>query len=86
LLDKQRLMQAVWTNSVVEENNLNQQISTLRKVLGEGAGDHRFMVTVTGQVFGSCRTSSGSTRRLSLIRGATGELFGRCLSPRLAWC
>jgi TolB-like protein/DNA-binding winged helix-turn-helix (wHTH) protein len=51
LLDKQRLMQAVWPNSVVEENNLNQQISVLRKVLGEGAGDHRFIVTVTGQGF-----------------------------------
>ena len=45
VIDKHRLMQAVWPNSVVEENNLNQQISTLRKALGEAAGDHRFIVT-----------------------------------------
>jgi TolB-like protein/DNA-binding winged helix-turn-helix (wHTH) protein len=49
LLTKHRLMKAVWPNSVVEENNLTQQISTLRKVLGEAAGEHRFIVTVSGQ-------------------------------------
>jgi TolB-like protein/DNA-binding winged helix-turn-helix (wHTH) protein/Tfp pilus assembly protein PilF len=49
LIEKQRLMKAVWRSSVVEENNLNQQISALRKVLGESAGEHRFIVTVTGR-------------------------------------
>jgi DNA-binding winged helix-turn-helix (wHTH) protein/tetratricopeptide (TPR) repeat protein len=49
LVDKHRLMAAVWPNRIVEENNLNQQISTLRKLLGEVPSDHRFIVTVTGQ-------------------------------------
>lgn len=49
LVSKRRLMQAVWPNSAVEDNNLNQQISTLRKVLGETAGEHRFIITVTGR-------------------------------------
>jgi DNA-binding winged helix-turn-helix (wHTH) protein/Tfp pilus assembly protein PilF len=48
LIGKQRLMAAVWPSRVVEENNLNQQISTLRKLLGEAPGEHRFIVTVTG--------------------------------------
>src|SRR5262245_39618111 len=48
LVDKQRLMAAVWPNRVVEDNNLNQQISALRKLLGESPGEHRFIVTVTG--------------------------------------
>jgi TolB-like protein/DNA-binding winged helix-turn-helix (wHTH) protein len=53
-IEKHRLMKAVWGNSVVEENNLNQQISTLRKILGDAAGEHRdasrrFIVTITGQ-------------------------------------
>src|SRR5262245_4135787 len=48
LVDKQRLMAAVWPNRVVEDNNLNQQISALRKLLGEAPGEHRFIVTVTG--------------------------------------
>lgn len=51
LIEKQRLMKAVWHNTCVEENNLHQQISALRKVLGEAAGEHRFIVTVTGQGF-----------------------------------
>jgi len=35
VLTKQELMQKVWPNSFVEENNLAQNISTLRKALGE---------------------------------------------------
>jgi TolB-like protein/DNA-binding winged helix-turn-helix (wHTH) protein len=51
LLDKQRLMKAVWPNVVVEENNLNQNISLLRRALGEQPGEHRFIVTVAGRGF-----------------------------------
>jgi TolB-like protein/DNA-binding winged helix-turn-helix (wHTH) protein len=49
LLDKNRLMAAVWPNSVVEENNLNQSIGALRKALGENAGEHRFLVNEPGR-------------------------------------
>jgi DNA-binding winged helix-turn-helix (wHTH) protein/Tol biopolymer transport system component len=49
LLDKSALMKAVWGNVVVEENSLNQHVSTLRKALGEAPGDHRFIVTVPGR-------------------------------------
>ena len=45
LIEKQRLLDAIWPNVVVEENNLNQCISTLRRVLGERPGEHRFIVT-----------------------------------------
>ncbi len=37
ILDKEELMKQVWPDSFVEENNLAQNISTLRKVMG-GAG------------------------------------------------
>ncbi len=49
LLDKSTLMKAIWPNAVVEENNLNQHVSTLRRVLGESRDDHRFIVTVPGR-------------------------------------
>jgi eukaryotic-like serine/threonine-protein kinase len=51
LVEKSSLMQAVWPRSVVEENNLNQCIFTLRKVLGEAAGERRFILTVPGRGF-----------------------------------
>src|SRR5215469_11358832 len=49
LLDKSTLIAAVWPNVVVEENNLNQVISTLRRALGDGSGGRRFIVTVPGR-------------------------------------
>lgn len=49
MLDKERLMEAVWPDSIVEENNLTQNISRLRQVFGEKPGEHRFVVTVPGR-------------------------------------
>lgn len=51
LLDKSTLMAAIWPKVVVEENNLNQHISALRRVLGERPEEHRFIVTVPGRGF-----------------------------------
>jgi DNA-binding winged helix-turn-helix (wHTH) protein/TolB-like protein/Tfp pilus assembly protein PilF len=49
VLDKDELMQAIWPDTVVEENNLNQSISALRRVLGESRGENRFIATVPGR-------------------------------------
>jgi serine/threonine-protein kinase len=46
---KAELMDRVWPDAAVEENNLTQQISALRKVFGERASDHKFIVTVPGR-------------------------------------
>jgi TolB-like protein/DNA-binding winged helix-turn-helix (wHTH) protein len=51
LIEKQTLMKAIWPNVVVEENNLNQNISAVRRALGETPGEHRFVVTVPGRGF-----------------------------------
>ncbi len=48
VLSKEELMQAVWPDAVVEENNLTRNISTLRKVLGEKPDEHHYVVTVPG--------------------------------------
>ncbi|MGB9474851.1 MAG: winged helix-turn-helix domain-containing protein, partial [Candidatus Udaeobacter sp.] len=49
VLDKERIMEAVWTDSIVEENNLAQAISKLRQVFGETPGSHNYIVTVPGR-------------------------------------
>ncbi len=49
ILDKEQLMAAVWPDSVVEENNLTQNISTLRRLFGESPAAPRFIVTVPGR-------------------------------------
>ena len=49
VLDKEMLMEAVWPDTIVEENNLAQNISTLRRVFGDSPGAHRYIVTVPGR-------------------------------------
>jgi len=49
LLSKATLMGAIWPDVVVEENSLNQNISLLRRVLGESPGEYRFIVTIPGR-------------------------------------
>jgi TolB-like protein/Tfp pilus assembly protein PilF len=49
VVDKDELMRAVWPDTAVEENNLTQNISTLRRVLGESRNEHRYIVTVPGR-------------------------------------
>src|SRR5262249_12502962 len=46
LLLKEELMKALWPDSFVEESNLTQQISTIRKALRESPGEDRYIVTV----------------------------------------
>jgi DNA-binding winged helix-turn-helix (wHTH) protein len=41
LLAKNELMSGIWPDAIVEENNLSQNISTLRRVLGESRGENR---------------------------------------------
>ena len=48
VISKEELMKAVWPDAFVEENNLTQSISNLRRVLGERKGENRFIVTVPG--------------------------------------
>lgn len=45
VLSKERMLEEIWADSFVEENNLAQNISVLRRTLGE-TGDTKFIETV----------------------------------------
>jgi len=49
VFEKSDLMNRVWADSFVEETNLTQNISTLRKALGESASQHQYIVTIPGR-------------------------------------
>src|SRR5438034_3139866 len=49
VMDKERIMEAVWPDSIVEENDLAQAIWKLRQVFGETPGSHSYIVTVPGR-------------------------------------
>jgi DNA-binding winged helix-turn-helix (wHTH) protein/TolB-like protein/Flp pilus assembly protein TadD len=48
-VSKEELLRAVWPNVVVEENNLTQNISALRRAFGETLAERKFIVTIPGQ-------------------------------------
>jgi DNA-binding winged helix-turn-helix (wHTH) protein/Tfp pilus assembly protein PilF len=48
VIRKEELMEAIWPDAFVEENNLPQSISALRRALGERKGENRYIVTVAG--------------------------------------
>ncbi len=51
VVEKDELMREIWADTIVEENNLSQNISILRRTLGEKRGEHRFIATIPGKGF-----------------------------------
>ena len=49
LVSKDELLDKVWENQFVEENNLTVHVAALRKALGEAKKDHRYIITVPGK-------------------------------------
>src|SRR5262245_964035 len=49
VLVKNELLQRVWPDTVVEENNLARNISALRKALDEQPNEHQYILTVPGR-------------------------------------
>jgi len=49
VVEKEELLNTVWPDTVVEENNLTVAVSGLRKALGEESGDRRYIVTIPGR-------------------------------------
>jgi DNA-binding winged helix-turn-helix (wHTH) protein len=66
LVEKRRLMQTIWPDAVVEDNNLNQCILSIRKALGETAGSNLYIMTVPGRGY----------RFVSPVRSITRESGG----------
>lgn len=48
-VSKNELMEKVWPDTFVEENNLTVNMTQIRKALGEKRGENRFVVTVPGR-------------------------------------
>jgi serine/threonine-protein kinase len=79
---KEELLRAAWPNAVVEENNLTQNISALRRAFGEKLGEHRFIVTIPGQGYRFVAPVS------AVSRGAEPEptqVAVETVSPRRRW-
>lgn len=49
VVEKSEIMETVWPDVEVEENNLTVRMSSLRRALGESKGYHPYIQTVTGR-------------------------------------
>src|SRR5215218_10071831 len=65
VLAKDELMAALWPDTAVQENNLTQHVSMLRKALGERADGRRYVVTVPGRGYSF----------VELVREVPAEVF-----------
>ena len=48
-VQKDELLSLVWPTTVVHENNLARQVSSLRRALGERSDQHDYIVTIPGE-------------------------------------
>ena len=78
LVTKDDLLASVWAGRVVEENNLTQAISALRRAFGTTAGDHRYIVTVPGRGY-------RFVAELRADEATAPELDPTAGPPTLAW-
>lgn len=46
ILEKERVLKAVWQDTIVEEGNLTRNVSTLRKALGENPNEPQYIETI----------------------------------------
>jgi DNA-binding winged helix-turn-helix (wHTH) protein/TolB-like protein/tetratricopeptide (TPR) repeat protein len=95
LLDKNALMEALWPGLVVEENNLSQTISALRRALGDESQDSRYIQTVPRRGFrfvadvrvaSEASTPQGAAQPAAppAIAGAAAESTEPAAAPRSA--
>src|SRR5215470_15511136 len=75
LVPKDEILTALWPETSVEENNIDRNIPTLRKVLGEKSAGHRYIETVprVGYRFVAHVTQLPPTTDLGLSDAAHGQ-------------
>jgi DNA-binding winged helix-turn-helix (wHTH) protein len=76
IVEKVRLMEAVWPDSFVEESNLTRNVSTLRQVLGDTRDEPRYIETIAKRGY----------RFIASVREVIGdeERAGKEIIPRVA--
>src|SRR5689334_17140201 len=85
VIEKEELLAALWPNTVVEEANLIQNVSMLRKALGDHAKDCRFIATVAGRGYSFVAPVAEVSRQEPGWRPSNGQGNGKeTIAPRPA--
>lgn len=85
-VEKDDLMRRVWPGAVVEENNLNQNITALRKCLGDSRQASRYIATIPGlgyRFVAEVKTSPVAEANISEgVDGQTPLVIEKYVAPR----
>ena len=87
MLSKEELMQTVWPDTFVDESNLTQQISMIRKALGESASEPRYIVTVPSRGYrfsGHVKAAITNWERTGLVSQAVADTTAPTLTQQPA--
>ena len=79
IVNKEDLMKKVWPKTFVEEGNLTQNVSMLRKALGESANGPQFIETVPRRGYRLLASQSASTGHAQPIWPRAWALANRTL-------
>jgi DNA-binding winged helix-turn-helix (wHTH) protein/TolB-like protein len=69
-LSKEYLLKTVWPGVIVEENNLNQAICCLRKLLGDSKVEPRFIQTIPGRGYCFVAKATAAARESATMAAA----------------
>jgi len=86
LLTKHELMQIVWPDTAVEENNLNHNISTLRRALGEQVTGQQYIETVPRVGYRFLADVTGSNGAAAAFSPAPAAAPERSLRQEIRFC
>ena len=89
VVPKSEMMDALWPDTSVEENNLTQHVSMLRKALGERTGAHRYVVTVPGRGYGFVAdvrevSEAAEDKEVEEVAGAAVVAIAEAATPAVA--
>lgn len=85
VVSKDELLKTIWPDSFVEEANLAQNVSALRRALGESPGEHRFIATVPGRGYrfvAEVHPLIFAASEMTLQRTTTAEVVVEELLPK----
>jgi DNA-binding winged helix-turn-helix (wHTH) protein len=75
LLDKDFLLNSVWSDGAVEENSLARAVADIRRALGEGPKDNRFIATVARHCYRFVAKVTSSTTSLAVGAPTASDSF-----------
>src|SRR5438445_3477571 len=80
VMTKDELLLSLWPDTTVEEANLAQNISTLRKALEDNPKDHRYIATIPGRGYSFVAVVTEIAKQQNMAEPSANELTSTAVS------